>query len=81
MVVDPPHEFALQWSPQLQYHSIAMVTTYRLEEEAGGTRVTVTETGFEALPDEIRQQQFDSTSKGYATVLSGLKEYVEQSDA
>jgi len=55
-----------------------MVTTYRLEEENGGTRVTVTETGFEALPDDIRQKRFDSTAQGYETVLADLKVYVER---
>jgi uncharacterized protein YndB with AHSA1/START domain len=77
-VVDPPREFAIQWPPQPQYHSIPIFTTYRLEAENGGTRVTVTETGFEALPDDIRQQRFDSTAQGYATVLEGLKAHVER---
>jgi uncharacterized protein YndB with AHSA1/START domain len=77
-VVDRPREFSIQWPPQPQYHSIAMVTTYRLEEENGGTRVTVTETGFEALPDDIRQKRFDSTAQGYETVLADLKVYVER---
>jgi uncharacterized protein YndB with AHSA1/START domain len=79
-VLDAPREFSLQWPPQEQYHSIAMFTTYRLEEENGGTRVTVTETGLEALPDEIRQQRIDSTAQGYATVLADMKAYVERSD-
>jgi uncharacterized protein YndB with AHSA1/START domain len=76
-VMDRPREFAIQWPPQPQYHSIAMLTTYRLEEENGGTRVTVTETGFEALPDDIRQKRYDSTAKGYETVLGDLKAHVE----
>jgi uncharacterized protein YndB with AHSA1/START domain len=77
-VLDPPHQFTIQWPPQEQYHSIAMSTTYLLEEENGGTQVIVRETGFEALPDDIRQKRFDQTSEGYATVLAGLKEFVEQ---
>jgi uncharacterized protein YndB with AHSA1/START domain len=76
-VVDRPREFAIQWPPQPQYHSIEMVTRYLLEEENGGTRVTVSETGFEALPDDIRQQRLDSTAKGYATVMANLKAYLE----
>jgi uncharacterized protein YndB with AHSA1/START domain len=79
-VVDRPREFSIQWPPQPQYHSIAMVTTYQLEEENGGTRVTVTETGLEALPDDIRQKRFDSTAQGYETVLADLKVYVERTN-
>jgi uncharacterized protein YndB with AHSA1/START domain len=78
-VADPPREFKIEWPPQEQYHSIAMFTTYLLNEENGGTRVTVTESGFEALPDDIRQKRFDSTAAGYATVLEGLKRHLEQS--
>lgn len=76
-VVEPPRQFTIQWPPQAQYHNIIMYTTYVLTEENGGTRVNVRETGFEALPDDVRQKRFDSTSEGYATVLAGLKEYVE----
>ena len=54
----------------MQYHSIKMFTTFLLEEENSGTRVTVTETGFEALPDDIRQQRYNSTAEGYEKVLS-----------
>jgi uncharacterized protein YndB with AHSA1/START domain len=76
-VVDRPREFVIEWPPQPQYHSIPATTRYLLEEENGGTRVTVSETGFEALPDDIRQQRFDSTAKGYATVMANLKAYLE----
>lgn len=76
-VVDPPREFSIRWPPQPQNYSTDFVTTYRLEEENGGTRVTVTETGVEALPDDIRQERFDSTMRGYETVLASLKALLE----
>jgi uncharacterized protein YndB with AHSA1/START domain len=76
-VYDPPRQFRFDWAPQAQYHGIPMTTTYLLNEENGGTRATVRETGFEALPDDIRQARFDSTSAGYEQVLSDLKRFVE----
>jgi uncharacterized protein YndB with AHSA1/START domain len=76
-VVDPPRQFKIEWPPQPQYYAVSMSTSYLLEDENGGTRVTVIETGFEALPDEIRQQRFEQTAEGYATVLQGLKAYLE----
>jgi uncharacterized protein YndB with AHSA1/START domain len=79
-VLDPPREFSLSWPPQAQYYSIPFYTTFLLEEENGGTRVTVSETGFEAMPEDVRQERLDSTGKGYATVLAGLKSYVERSN-
>lgn len=76
-VLDPPRQFTIKWPPQPQYHAITMFTAYLLSEENGGTRVTVRETGFELLPDDVREQRFDSTSAGYETVLRGLKTYLE----
>jgi uncharacterized protein YndB with AHSA1/START domain len=80
-VVDPPRQLTINWPPQPQYHAVAMSTSYRLDEEEGGTRVVVIETGFEALPDDIRAQRFDSTAQGYETVLADLKAYVERTNA
>lgn len=77
-VLDPPRQFTLKWPPQPGYHFIEMHMTYFLEEENGGTRVTVTESGFEGLPDTIRQKRIDQTTEGYATVLQGLKDFVER---
>ncbi len=76
-VVDPPREFGIQWPPQEQYHMIDITTTFLLDEENNGTRITVTETGFDALPDDIRQKRYDQTASGYETVLKDLKELVE----
>ena len=77
-VVDPPREFSIRWPPQPQYHNINMYTSFVLAEENGGTRVTVSETGFEGLPDDLRQKRMDQTSKGYATVLANLKALLER---
>lgn len=76
-VLDAPREFSLAWPPQAQYHSIEMTTTYRLSEENDGTRVTVTETGFEAMVAEIRQERFDSTMRGYGIILESLRNFME----
>ncbi len=75
--IDPPREFRIQWPPQEQYHHIEVFTTFLLQEELGGTRITVTESGFEALPDDIRQTRIDQTSAGYTTVLGDLKALLE----
>lgn len=76
-VLDPPRQFTIHWPPQPQYHSTPILTIFVLAEENGGTRVTVSETGFEALPDDVRQTRFDQTAQGYATVMDNLKKYLE----
>lgn len=77
-VVDPPREFSLLWPPQQQYHNVRMMMTYLLEEENNGTRLTVRETGYEGMSEDIRQKAMDSTSKGYTIVLNSLKELLER---
>src|SRR5687768_9207317 len=44
---DPPRQVISRGLPDR-----LLASTYRLEEENGGTRVTVTMTGFESLPEE-----------------------------
>lgn len=80
-LLNPPQEFRIQWPPQAGYHEITMYTSYQLTETNGGTQVTVQETGFEALPNEIRQERFDKTAEGYSIVLAGLKTFLEQTAA
>lgn len=76
-VLDPLNEFAIEWPAQPQYHMTPIYTVFRLVEENGGTRLYVQETGFEHLPAEIRQQNYDSTASGYDTVLANLKALLE----
>lgn len=76
-VVEPPRVFAIRWEPHPLNHATAMLTTFRLEEQDGGTLVTVTESGYEALPEDVRQRRLETAGRGYAAVLASLKTYVE----
>lgn len=77
-LVDPPHEFVYEWPPHPRYFSVPFVTRYILDEENGGTRVTFSESGFEAWPDdEIRRARFDRISREFRMVLENLKAYLE----
>jgi uncharacterized protein YndB with AHSA1/START domain len=79
-VVDPLRQFTLRWQPEALYPDTTLVTTFLLEEENGGTRVTITEAGYETLPEEIRQKRFDETGEGYGISMENLKAYVEGRD-
>jgi len=77
-LVDPPHEFVYEWPPHPRYFSVPFVTRYILEEENGGTRVTFSESGFEAWPDdEVRRARFDRINGEFRMVLENLKAYLE----
>lgn len=80
-VVDPPHQFVYEWPPHPRYFSVPFVTSYTLDEEDGGTRVTFLESGFEAWPDdEARRARFDRISGEFRMVLENLKAYLEGRD-
>lgn len=80
-VLDPPREFTLQWQPHEKFPTTSMITTMRLLAEQGGTRLNVTESGFESLPENIRQERAAQTGEGYTSVLADLKAYIEGSAA
>ena len=76
-VVDRPRQFSLRWQPDRLYPEMTLVTTFMLEEEKGGTRVTIIESGYESLSDDVRQQWVDATSEGYTMSMENLKAYLE----
>ena len=78
LVVDPPAEFVFQWAPHPRWYSIAMTTRYLLEEENGGIRVTVSEEGFEKMPEDVRQARFERIAGEYRMVMENLKAYLEE---
>ncbi|RAV15598.1 SRPBCC domain-containing protein [Paenibacillus contaminans] len=67
--VDPLHRFAVRW--EYEESDVDMVTTFILTEENGGTKVTITETGYET------QQQLKQTEEGYGMSLENLKAHME----
>lgn len=71
VVNDPPYQFATRNLPEM-----TITTTYTLEEENGGTRFTVTETGLESLSPEERQTRLEQDAPAWERVLANLKAYM-----
>jgi uncharacterized protein YndB with AHSA1/START domain len=77
-IVDPPEHFvthALPVSP-----GSSEVTAYLLQEERGGTRLTITNSGYEFLPDDGRWSAMEQNAFGFGMMLENLRAYVESSD-
>ena len=53
-----------------------LTTVYRLEEEPGGTRVTVTIAGFDRLPADTRQDFLGPTGASWEKALANLKAFI-----
>ena len=71
-LVDPPRQITTR-----NLLERSMTTTYTLEEENGGTRITVTEAGFESLPEDARKERLDQNGKGWEMALENLKAFID----
>jgi uncharacterized protein YndB with AHSA1/START domain len=77
--VEPPAVFGYTWDifglpeedPRRTY------VEFTLEPVAGGTRLTVTESGFAQLPDDVYRKAFGGNSEGWGKELGELAAYLD----
>jgi len=50
---------------------------FTLESTDSGTRLTVVETGFAQMPDEVHDKEYDSHTEGWARELGELVEFLD----
>ena len=75
-VVEPPGRFVFRWRPAGLDRPYTTVS-FELEEIEGGTKLTLVESGFASLPDQIAQQSHDGNDEGWRKELEELKTYLE----
>ena len=71
-VVDPPRQVTTR-----NLMEVGRFTTYTLEEENGGTRFTVIESGLESLSPDERQKKLTENGAGWQIAVENLKAYIE----
>ncbi|MFE5571782.1 SRPBCC domain-containing protein [Amycolatopsis japonica] len=77
--VEEPEIFGFTWNiyglpdddPRRTY------VEFTLAPNGGGTRLTVVETGFSQLPDDVHQVAFEGNTNGWAAELGELIEYLD----
>ena len=80
--IEAPRLFSFRWhpygiDPNYDYSSEPMtLIVFELEEVAGGTRLTVTESGFDAVPLSRRAEAFRMNREGWAIQLRNIEAYV-----
>jgi uncharacterized protein YndB with AHSA1/START domain len=78
--VVPPELFAFRWhpgaDPDMGPNAPMTLVTFELEEVPEGTRLTITESGFEALPLERRAKAFTENEGGWEAQLSLIAKYL-----
>ena len=76
--VDPPRRFAYSWHPGSEQLEEMTLVEFILEEIAGGTRLTLIESGFASLPSEMYERAFRENTGGWAEVIGNLVAYLER---
>jgi uncharacterized protein YndB with AHSA1/START domain len=82
--IDPRTHAAFRWASQFAGEELApgrsTLVEFDLAEVPGGVRVTVTESGFDALdaPDTVKEQGVRSNTEGWEMELGSLKEQAER---
>ena len=81
--VDPPRLLSFRWHPyapdpeSIEDDPMTLVT-FELEAVEGGTRLTVTESGFDALPYARRAEAYAMNENGWEHQSRLIAKYLEQ---
>jgi uncharacterized protein YndB with AHSA1/START domain len=80
--VEPERLFSYRWHPYAMEPGVdysdepTTLVEFRLEEVTGGTRLTVTESGFDRIPAARRAEAFRMNDQGWAGQLKNIERYV-----
>lgn len=76
----PPKLLAFRWHPGADPdqgpNAPTTLVTFELEEVTGGTRLTITESGFDALPLERRAKAFADNEGGWEAQLGLIAKFL-----
>lgn len=85
--MDPERLFSFRWHPYaleagIDYSSEpTTLVTFTLEDAAGRTRLTIVESGFDAIPASRRSAAFSSNEKGWAAQAGNIRKYLAEQSA
>jgi uncharacterized protein YndB with AHSA1/START domain len=78
--MEPERLFSWRWqpggNPDIDPAEPTTLVVFELEEVAEGTRLTVTETGFDRIPVARRAKAYRENESGWAGQLESLRKYV-----
>ncbi len=81
--IEPESSFSFRWhphavDPHVDYSDEpTTLVEFRLEEIAGGTRLTITESGFDAIPEARRDLAFRMNGGGWEEQLTNIQTHVD----
>lgn len=81
--MDPEELFSFRWHP----HALdpdkdysgdpTTLVEFRLKDVEGGTHLTITESGFDALPEELRSESFLRNEGGWTIQVENIRAHVD----
>jgi uncharacterized protein YndB with AHSA1/START domain len=80
--IEPMRLFSFRWHPYAVDPAVdysketATLVVFELDEVAGGTMLTVTESGFDRIPLERRAKAFASNEQGWAAQMALIEKYL-----
>ena len=80
--MEPERLFSFRWHPYAIEQGIdysaepTTLVSFTLEEVAGGTRLTIVETGFDAIPESRRAKAFSMNSSGWAGQAENIRKFL-----
>jgi uncharacterized protein YndB with AHSA1/START domain len=74
------HPFAIQRGVDYSHEPMTLVV-FELEAAAGGTKLTITESGFDAIPAGRRGDAFEANDEGWTTQVERIEKYLAQTSA
>lgn len=83
--IEPERLFSLRWHPYAvdpgkdYSQEPTTLVVFELEDVPGGTRLKVTESGFDQLPVERRSEAFRMNSGGWEAQVQNIARYVAES--
>lgn len=81
--MDPEQGFAFRWQPHAVDPDVdysgdpSTLVEFHLKEAGEGSLLTVTESGFEALPEEQRAKAFVRNEGGWSAQMENIKKFID----
>jgi uncharacterized protein YndB with AHSA1/START domain len=83
VAIEPQRRFAYRWhpfaiDPAVDYdQEPTTLVEFTLSEQPDGVLLTITESGFEAIPDARRGPSFEANGEGWAIQTTLVRKYIE----
>jgi len=84
--VEPMRLFSFRWHPYGVEQGVdyskepTTLVTFALEEAPSGTKLTITETGFDQIPLERRAKAFSANAEGWAMQAKLIEKYLARAE-